>query len=204
MRKGFLSVLSSVVALASVATPLWADPAQPTPRPVTSINIEAQGNLGRSHDLDCSAASALKRQYTPPDLFHAVSDCLAKKHYEESVKLFAIAGAYANFDSQRVADVSAHQAGQVLILNTFQPLDAATKAEFAKALKVLTETGNPKKALLCQNARDLGPPDYWPSYMIQHGISALQGPVQSPLVPGFDPKATWERVLTSYLMCPAV
>ena len=50
--------------------------------------------------------------------------------------------------------------------------------------------------------RRIGPPDYVPHYMIQHGMGAFMPDKGDGLNAAFDGAMAWEQALTSYLHCP--
>jgi len=46
-------------------------------------------------------------------------------------------------------------------------------------------------------------PDYYPSYMILHGIKAFEGnPHDGALLKDFDSQKVWTNLLTKFLHCP--
>ena len=50
----------------------------------------------------------------------------------------------------------------------------------------------------------IGAPDYYPRYMVQHGMQAfLISDGSDGLVKDFDAPAAWKQALDSYLHCPA-
>jgi len=71
-----------------------------------------------------------------------------------------------------------------------------------KSIKALM--GNPPKLkAYCTRVRKIGPPDYYPRYMVQHGMRAFTGR-KSPrgLVRNFNAEKAWEKSLDTYLHCP--
>jgi hypothetical protein len=56
-------------------------------------------------------------------------------------------------------------------------------------------------ARFCAQLRAKGPPTYYPSYMIQHGMGAFGANNPTPLVDGFDPEPAWARALEQYIRC---
>lgn len=163
-------------------------------------NYEAKGNLQATIDLNCIATDKMKNTYTPADLYRAVGKCLNQGDMKKSVFLYAIAGAYARFDTQRVADATAHDANTVLTMQTFSTLADEQKTAFKQAMnRVADDPENFGK--MCADIRRVGPPAYFPTYMIQHGMGAFGGDGKG-LVPNFDAAAAWKSSLDSYLHCP--
>lgn len=144
---------------------------------------------------------------TPMELYGAVRDCLQNNRDADAVALFALAGMDSSFDSQRVTDKTAGQARQILIMDLFQGMSAGVRARFDGAMK--NEMADaPRHAALCERIAEIGPPRYFPAYMVNHGMgsirSALTSQVQpAPLEPNFDAAGTWKSLLANYLNCSA-
>jgi hypothetical protein len=61
--------------------------------------------------------------------------------------------------------------------------------------------------VLCDQINKIGPPSYFPSYMVNHGLGVTQSALSneappSPLEPNFNAQAAWALLLTNYLNCP--
>jgi hypothetical protein len=164
-------------------------------------SAQTAANFTSLHRVDCIAVTAVKNIYTPGDLYPAVVRCIEAKRYPESAALFMIAGTYGAFDKARVADSTAHEATQLLILQTIRPLDAEKKKQWQNAMAEATAAGSKKQAEICKAIAAIGMPKYYPTYMIQHGIQASLKNATPPLVSPFDSKAAWNSALTSYLRC---
>jgi len=176
---------------------LAADPAaQPDIR-----NVEAPGNLESKYDLDCIGANKVENRYTPTDLYRAVAKCAAAGRYEEGAFLFALAGAYGRFDILRVEDNTAHQAVTVARMQALAGLNHDQQAAFQESIKTALRPEN--LAAVCREVVRIGPPDYYPRYMVQHGMAALRGANGGDgLLKDFDAKAAWQQALAGYLHCP--
>lgn len=173
-----------------------------TSRPVVAAeNFEAKDNLVVTNKLKCITLDEMKATYTPADIYPAAADCIANGRYQDASQLYMLAGAYSSFDMLRVADVSAHQAKTVLILEAMATIDAAKKEAWHAEFK--TFVSGDGLAQSCVVIRRIGPPSYYPTYMIQHGMSAIVTPGSSPLVEPFDASAAWKTTLSTYLRCPA-
>lgn len=172
-------------------------------------NYEVPGNLEKTAELSCMELSSAKNSNTPADLFPAVADCIAQGQYHRAVSLFALAGAFGRFDMMRVSDRTAHQAVSVLRLNTFGDITENRRAAFFEIFMEVYQTeGSEEKAALCEGIRTIGYPSYYPTYMIQHGMSAVQSALLgesegSGLDREFDSRASWNETLSNYLHCSA-
>ena len=164
-------------------------------------NYEAPGNLESKNDIGCVGPEKLRNTYTPADLYKTVSTCASQDKYIEGVYLFALAGVYGRFDSFRVADKTAHQAVTVLVMQSFGSLSMQKKNEFKENLK--KTLGTPEGlAKVCKKIDTLGPPNYYPRYMVQHGMGAFDSNKSgNGLVTDFDPKTAWKKSLDTYLHC---
>ncbi|MBS0351725.1 MAG: hypothetical protein JSR33_11185 [Proteobacteria bacterium] len=164
-------------------------------------NYQAPGNLISENDLECVGSEKLSNKYTPADLYKASAKCIDQNDYEKAAFLFALAGVYGRFDTYRVADQTAHQAVTVLRMETFGSLDEDKSVAFKKAL--LNSFHNPKKqTMLCKQIVLIGSPNYYPTYMIQHGMGAFEQKTNSDIVANFDAQAAWKKSLDTYLHCP--
>lgn len=180
--------------------------AAPTAQAVAQeiTNYEAPGNLQSTHELGCLSVDKLSNKDTPADLYPALVKCLNQDQYDRALFIYALAGAYTRFDTLRVADETAHDAATVFL---HRVIAAVPKDKMKKlASQVDNIVGDPKQlSALCAQLRKFGPPDYYPRYMVQHGMQAFTG-LKTPkgLVPDFDAKKAWEESLSSYLHCPDV
>lgn len=196
--RAIAAVSIAVLSIGVASEGLAAD--QP-PRPQIK-NYEAPGNLESKYDLGCVAAEKLENKYTPTDLYKAVSKCAQTAKYKDGAFLFAVAGVYGRFDTLRVTDKSAHQAVTVAQMQALSILDKDKQTAFKDSLN--KTLGNPEGlAATCKEIVRIGPPNYYPRYMIQHGMGAfLKSDAGDGLVKDFDTKAAWKQSLDTYLHCP--
>ena len=150
--------------------------------------------------LPCVDISTLTTRTTPVEMYSAVHKCIDDHQYDKASRLFAVAGVYGRFDTQRVADESAHQILPALRAGLFSQLDEESKRAFQDAAKPYS-AGASGLTDLCAQIRKLGPPSYEPTYMTSHGLSATTG-TGGGLIPGFDAAKAWQFSLTNYLNCP--
>ena len=185
--RGFLA--SVVIALAGAAHA--ANP---------QINaIETEGNLKPAHNLDCIAIGQVKNVYTPADLIAAYARCTRAERYDDAMVLMLIAGTYSAFDIQRVADNTAHDAYQAMMANI--PPDEKTMAAMQQEFARYKAQGSPQMAKFCVDIKRLGPPNYYPGYMIAHGMGAVIGGGGNGLVANFDAHKAWKESIDKYMHC---
>jgi len=164
-------------------------------------NYTVEGSLAATNPVGCIPIANAKNDLTPADLYQGVLQCINENKFEMATELFALAGIYARFDAERVTDQSAGQAGEALITNAFSTLPKSKKSQF---IAVFDRISKSQKSLgsLCANIRKIGAPDYYPKYMILHGMKAFLGdPYEGALSDAFDPAATWRRLQSKYLHC---
>lgn len=165
-------------------------------------NYVAPGNLQSNHPLECISSDQAKNIYTPADLYKAVAKCMNADKFKEGLYLYALAGVYGRFDTLRVSDSTAHQALLVLQMQEFDGIAESRKDRLMEEAKKMAGDKNELNST-CSKIRELGPPNYHPDYMIQHGMSAFTGGHGDGLAPNFDSKASWEKSLDTYLHCPS-
>ena len=194
----------------TATSPSAAIPFGPTGVPITVkklaaniTNIETQGNLEATNNVGCVGPGKLSRKFTPADLYKAAAICAQESSNKEGAFLFLLAGAYGRFDTLRVTDKSAHNALAILQMTSFRSLDESKKNQFQASIKTIL--GNPDAlAAICNDVIRIGPPDYFPRYMIQHGMGAFTHDAKAGngLIEGFDANAAWSKTLGSFLHCP--
>jgi hypothetical protein len=189
----------AVVTIFSVNSTFAADSASR----IQVKNFEAPGNLESKGELGCIESNRFSNKFTPADLYKAVAVCAKQNKNKDAAILFALAGVYGRFDTLRVSDKSAHQAVTVLKMQMFSSLTPDQQSAFRE---VATKTlSNPDEIVSkCKIIKHLGPPNYHPSYMIQHGMGAFsESNSGNGLIKEFDSKAAWQQSLDGYLHCPS-
>jgi hypothetical protein len=170
----------------------------------TVTNVETAGSLKPTHDLECIPLAGIKTEYTPADLMVALGKCTRAGRYDDAMVLMLVAGTYARFDTLRVADISAHAAFEVI--QSRNPLDERARTALRAISEKYAAPNSPDMATLCRHLKQLGPPNYYPAYMVRHGMSAMFrsfGGVNGNdgLVPDFDVPKAWKQSLSSWLHC---
>ena len=163
-------------------------------------NYETKGNLKSFHHLNCVSVAALTTAETPADLYPAVRTCVDHGDFQRAARLWMIASLYGRFDTLRVLDVSAHQAILVLRQTFLGPLDQGAKDQLQATIEAITAPD--QLAGFCAQMRGVGAPTYYPTYMLQHGMSAFTG-TGGGLKRDFNAAQAWDSSVTDYLHCPA-
>lgn len=166
-------------------------------------NIRVEGSLAPTQDLPCISTTDANPSHTPPDLHTGVAKCILEGDFARAARLFMLAGIYSRFDAERVADRTARGGSQVLIMRTFAGFSKEQKEEFTKAFNQLVNS-RPELQAICTELVRIGPPSYFPKYLVLHGMNAFTSPspLENALIPGFDSAATWVRLQDAYAHCP--
>lgn len=164
-------------------------------------NIETQGNLESTNNVGCVGPDKLNRKFTSADLYRAAATCAQQGMNREGAFLAALAGAYGYFDTLRVADKSAHGAPIMLRMTVLDSLGERKGIAFQASIKTIYSDPD-AHAEICKGIIRIGSPDYFPRYMIQHGIKVLtDANAGNGLVEGFDANTAWSQTLGKYLHC---
>ena len=165
-------------------------------------NYQTSGNLEVSHKLGCIGLDEVKTDYTPADLFPAALQCMKTDRFDDAFAIYAVAGVYGRFDSLRVSDGTAHQAVDVIQMTVFGDLNESHRKNLMAAGSKQLDSPSSKQDF-CRRLLQLGPPSYYPRYMIQHGMGAFfGGSTGGGLVTPFDAKVAFAKAMDSYLHCP--
>ena len=161
------------------------------------ISISAEGNLESFNPIkECVEINEIERTHSPADILPAAKKCVDENRHELALKLNFIARLYAFYDMQRVIDGTAHQA--ILMLEE-QAYNSLEEEDFNSLQQASVEYQNPeseKYYALCKQAKELGAPNYHPTYMIQHGLAALMNQEGNGLVEKFDSTKGWMEALS--------
>ncbi len=161
-------------------------------------------------NVRCMERDGLGNQLTPVELYKDVASCIDQAKYDDGLFLFALAGAYGRFDILRVKDATAHEVAYMLPVMFFNQLDQTKVAAFKERVKQMS--GNDAlKAKYCLDLESMSPPDYFPTYMISHGMASYANAMgvtlpgsnagENPLVSPFDAPKVWKQAVDEYLQC---
>lgn len=163
-------------------------------------NHQSTGNLQSLNKLSCIEKEKIQNTYTPADLYPAVSRCIKEENYDKGIYLFMVAGAYGYYDANRVSDKTSRQAIQVLQMQNLWPLDENLKKGFQNKLTAFANNKDSMKDA-CNFISKLGKPNYYPSYMIQHGIKSFTGTGQDGLLQKVNLDEIWHDASVNYIKC---
>lgn len=167
-----------------------------------SSSLSTQTRDKHMMEVACSTPVPLRGNMTPVELYKAVPICIRTSDLETAATLFALAGAYGRFDAMRVADVSARQAASVLTQFSLESLTSEQRATFGQEVSAMFKD-EVRRQELCEKIKQIGPPTYYPRYMVRHGMDVILGKNQGSdgLIQSFDPKDAWKQTLSGYLSC---
>jgi len=166
----------------------------------TIVNIEAEGNLAPTHNIGCLPISEMQNAYTPADAALAFQRCLVEENLADAAAMYYFIMAYGDYDKSRVADISAKQAIGALLYPITAGVSPEILEETNAELSKLKDQGSLINSGFCREIVRIGPPDYFPSYMVQHGMAVITGSIDEPLLADFDGTEKWAEVL-SRLKC---
>ncbi len=155
-------------------------------------NYEIKGNLAATNPLACVSALSVKSTSTAADITAGAKECAGQSKYSEAAALIMVASAYAHFDTQRVADKTAHSALNALFAKEFGSLPETKRNELFTSIDALDQD-NEAKQEICGYLKSSTPPSYMPNYMIAHGMGAFTGSVKEPLIKGFNVSESWSK-----------
>lgn len=153
----------------------------------------------------CTSFSLVTHDLTPVDLYPMTGRCIQDSNYADALAFFALAGADIRYDTSRVNDKTTSDFASVLVLRTLQSLPVSAKKTFGDVINAVL-ADKPAEEYLCRSIQEIGPPAYYPEYLIMHGMNAVtagltKAPIRQELLPVSDPSGTWRTTITRYLHC---
>jgi hypothetical protein len=164
-------------------------------------NLEAPGNLAPTVDPGCVTMATADARLSPPDLALGVLACGRVGNWDAAAELYILMLLRSSFDVRRVADPTAHQAGEVLTMQLNDAQSEADRASLGEAIQRYADPSMTQRDILCTALMASGVPQHDPSWMIQHGMAAFTGLQGDGLVPGVDPAVLWEQVMREDVAC---
>ncbi len=157
-------------------------------------NLKVKGSLESKNPKSCVPLDEINNTVSPPDLFAGVATCLEEEDFAKAGNLFFLARLFGAYDAERVADKTAGQGIDVLQMRLFSIIEENKVTKFQEYIN------NPKRqesilSAVCNHAKSIGHPEYYPKYLILHGIKAFYGIKGNGLEPSFDSSETWRTLL---------
>ena len=113
-------------------------------------NYETAGNLEATNPLGCEPATDVQPTSSAADVAAGAVACTEEDRFDEAAELVLVSSAYAFYDTQRVADPSAHGALQALFVESFSSLTEEDASQMNDSMNVLTPD-NPRHQALCES-----------------------------------------------------
>lgn len=165
-------------------------------------NFSAKGNLAVTQPISCIDINNLKSSHTPADIFTGVSDCIQKDDVYHATRLYSLALTYGHYDKLRMVDKTARGAISVLRLQHLSSANKDFKVKFNVEMKKYSGANKNAQEFktLCEGIQKLGKPNYYPKYMIRHGMSAFTGKA-SGVLSDFNEEKAWKKSTEDFLKC---
>ena len=157
-----------------------------------------EGNLEAKSNPKCIPMSEVLTSLTPPDLALGILECYKVDEVQNALDMFWVMKVRAFFDAQRVNDESAGAAQGALQNELFAVIGEDFLFEIQDLLDKDKESFFNR---LCSMMKTLGAPNYYPKYMILHGMNAFLGIEGDGLKPNFDADREWGKILRNDLGC---
>ena len=158
-------------------------------------NLSADGNLAVTNEFGCIPLSEVKSSYTPPDFTRAITICAESQEYPRAADFLGLAIMYGMQDRDRVSDDTARQGLDVLFQNLMVQLSPEQRAGLIYAFDNVLKVNSPAHVSFCDVVTQLGKPNYYPMYMVQHGIKAFTNRSDRPLIQDFPAERNWADIL---------
>ncbi|MCF6273852.1 MAG: hypothetical protein L3J37_11820 [Rhodobacteraceae bacterium] len=159
-------------------------------------NLMSEGNLVATNKFGCINLAEAKPVYTPADFTRALLICVEQERFDDAAGLFGAAMVYGMFDQDRVADETADQAILVLLGGVKNKVSEEEYRKLGVGLDQILEPLTAAHSAFCSAITSVGMPDYFPAYMVQHGMRAFTDPEAEPLVQDFPARAVWTNIMS--------
>jgi hypothetical protein len=161
------------------------------------IDFRSQGSRLSVKALGCVNLGQVSPLHSPRELFPGVRDCIYREDYARAARLYGLAGLYGRIDVMRVEDPTAHEVISVLIQRN---LGGFPQEQLDRVQQEIARLADDKRAMdeICNEVRAIGPPVYYPAYMIDYGTDES---IRQPIRPGFDLESVWADSLYEFLKC---
>lgn len=167
-------------------------------------NIQLEGNLQKTHDLPCIGINDAKNTYTPADLYASSAKCVMQNNNKKAIELHTLAGLYARYDVMRISDKTVSGGIRVMQINNYGPIEPKKIGELTKEIKKFDSS--PAAKVLCDKIKNIGKPNYYPKYLILHGLDAMRSAIENKpkndgLKKNYDAEKNWSEATKAYGGC---
>ncbi|GLQ93036.1 hypothetical protein [Dyella acidisoli] len=155
-----------------------------------------------AHGIPCLSMQDVKNTYTPFDLIASFAQCADEGDYDKAARLYITANSYTKFDIARVADPSVGDMRTIVALRMASYMSETQRKTFDEALHAITDNETPLNAF-CAQIRRLGPPSYYPDYLIAHGMNGFldESTRGAALKADFNARETWNSLEKDFVRC---
>lgn len=165
-------------------------------RQLSLSTSEAHGSLQPTIMLPCIDLTKVENSYTPADLLVSVAECIDEKNYRAAADLYRLAKGYALYDRARIKDPTVATAFKALAFKYVKAMLGTSPEPMVAALQ------KPLAKSQCDVIVRLGQPNYYPRYMIQHGIQAAEKEdVNLNFLSEEESDSVWNYVINESLRC---
>lgn len=160
-------------------------------------NYTVQGSLAPTNpNIKCMTFNEASNTLTPPDIYLSSKDCVLKNRFEDAANLYVFGSAYTIFDIARVADNTVSGARTMMQMKAYKDMPEEMLDKLNAYIKDIHSEN--KEQQFCKTLEKIGKPNYFPTYLILHGMKAFTGdPYQNALKVDFDSKTKWNDILTN-------
>jgi len=151
--------------------------------------------------VKCYSPEQLINTMTPVELYGSAATCIAQEKFSNAFVVYGLASSFSKFDTMRVIDVTSHDAPGILKNAAFSAVPPDKRNAFQKYAAPLF---NDKAAVarLCKDIATVGYPTYYPRYMVNHGLQAVNKTLNGDgIVPQFNNVEAWKETLSTFLHC---
>ena len=166
------------------------------PETQQDINSDADKIVERkTQHYICESIDDITNQQAPPDSLAIMDACIKDKNYLGAAKYLVLAKLYGHYDSRRVNDKTAGQAVSVLL--SYYTI-SYSEAQISRFNSTNTEFQKDRDnwGSFCRSIQKIGKPDYYPKYMVLHGMKAFTGIEGDGLTSNFDEQKNWDELFS--------
>jgi|TARA_B100001964_G_C14134811_1_gene554620 hypothetical protein len=163
-----------------------------------AVLANSDEELQTNNSPGCLTLLEAETDITPPELAMGLLDCAKSNDVKNAHDLFLIMMVRSIYDSKRVDDLSAGAAVNALKNEVFWQIDSDF---FDRMAEFQNSVDQPYYDNICVILKNKGAPDYYPRYMVLHGINAITGISGDGLKQNFDEENEWINTVDNRFSC---